>query len=99
MEHIPVFCAFFFDQLFHITPIYGGRGCAYRDLKCMTKVVNGVLVLRKSNSSAWTTDLDNGMNEWVKEYTSWLETAHIAIEEALSAKCVKPVSTSSFWSL
>lgn len=52
----------------------------------MTKVVNGILILRKSNSSAWTTELDNGMNAWVMEYTGWLETARIAIEEALSAK-------------
>lgn len=55
------------------------------DLKCMTKVVNGILILRKSNSSAWTTDLDNSMNAWVKEYTGWLETAPIAIEEEMSA--------------
>lgn len=55
----------------------------------MTKIVSGILILRKSNSTAWTTEMDANMNNWVREYAQWLETAGIAIEEALSAKWVK----------
>lgn len=62
----------------------GGTHTGVLDLKCMVKVVSGILILRKSNSTAWTTDLDNSMNSWVKEYVSWLETKDIAIEEALA---------------
>ncbi|KXN81032.1 hypothetical protein AN958_06278 [Leucoagaricus sp. SymC.cos] len=63
----------------------GGTHTGVLDLKCMTKIVSGILILRKSNSTVWTSDLDNGMNSWVGEYVQWLETTEIAIEEALSA--------------
>lgn len=52
----------------------------------MTKVVNGILILRKTNSSAWPGDMDSGMNTWVQQYIAWLETAQIAIEEQSAAK-------------
>ncbi|XP_006455104.1 hypothetical protein AGABI2DRAFT_226405 [Agaricus bisporus var. bisporus H97] len=55
------------------------------DLKCMTKVVNGILILRKTNSSAWPGDMDSGMNTWVQQYIAWLETATIANEEQSAA--------------
>ncbi|PFH51147.1 hypothetical protein AMATHDRAFT_143319 [Amanita thiersii Skay4041] len=52
------------------------------DLKSMSKVVSGILLLREGKSSAWTPDIDAQMVAWSKEYITWLETAHIAIEEA-----------------
>jgi hypothetical protein len=51
------------------------------DLKGMTKIVSGLLILRKGNSPDWTSDLDNQMVTWSKSYIQWLETAAIALEE------------------
>ena len=56
------------------------------DLKAMAKVTTGILVLRKGKSTLWTTDLDNQMIAWTREYITWLETAEIAIEERDSTK-------------
>jgi hypothetical protein len=52
------------------------------DLKSMTKIVSGLLILRKGNSPDWTTDLDNQMITWSKSYIQWLETSPIALGEA-----------------
>jgi len=52
----------------------------------MAKVTTGILVLRKGKSALWTTDLDNQMIDWTREYVTWLETAEIAIEERDSTK-------------
>ena len=53
----------------------------------MAKVTTGILVLRKGKSTLWTTELDNQMISWAKEYITWLETAKIAIEERDATKC------------
>lgn len=58
------------------------------DLKGMSKIVSGILILRKGQSPDWTTELDDAMNSWAREYITWLETAKIAIEEALATKYV-----------
>lgn len=52
------------------------------DLKCMAKIVSGILILRKGNSSDWTPDLDEKMNTWTQQYIMWLETAPLAIQES-----------------
>ncbi|KAL9709182.1 hypothetical protein Ac2012v2_007537 [Leucoagaricus gongylophorus] len=52
------------------------------DLKCMVKIVSGVLILRKSNSTAWSAESDNGMKSWVSQYVNWLETKDIALMES-----------------
>ncbi|KAF9452091.1 chondroitin AC/alginate lyase [Macrolepiota fuliginosa MF-IS2] len=62
----------------------GGTHTGVLDLKCMAKIVSGILILRKTNSTAWTSEVNDGMNAWVTEYVHWLETANIAIQEALS---------------
>ncbi|KAF9473986.1 chondroitin AC/alginate lyase [Pholiota conissans] len=54
------------------------------DLKAMAKVTSAILILRKGGSTQWTSDLDNQLIAWTKEYITWLETAEIAIEEALA---------------
>ncbi|KAG6810901.1 hypothetical protein H0H92_009894 [Tricholoma furcatifolium] len=51
------------------------------DLKCMTKIVTGIEILRKTNCSDWTSDLDNQMNSWTTQYIAWLESAPISLEE------------------
>ncbi|THH31815.1 hypothetical protein EUX98_g2369 [Antrodiella citrinella] len=65
----------------------GGRNGTHTgvlDLKCLTKVVNGVLILRDKKAPAWTADLDGKMIAWAKEYITWLQTASIAQEEEAS---------------
>ena len=52
----------------------------------MTKVATGILVLRKGKSALWTTELDNQMIAWAREYITWLETTQIAIEERDATK-------------
>jgi len=62
------------------------------DLKCMTKIVSGVLVLRGGNASAWTSKIDSGLVDWTKKYIEWLTTNKIALEEAAATKCVTLMS-------
>lgn len=59
-----------------------------RDLKCMAKVVSGILILREGKSTAWTSDLDTRMNNWTTTYLKWLETADIAVAESKATKWV-----------
>ncbi|KAJ7201130.1 chondroitin AC/alginate lyase [Mycena pura] len=54
------------------------------DLKGMTKVVSGILVLRKQNCTDWTPDLDAQMISWAEEYINWLETNKLGIDECAS---------------
>ncbi|CAL1709711.1 unnamed protein product [Somion occarium] len=54
------------------------------DLKCMAKIVNGILVLRSGKSADWTSDLDGQMVGWTKEYISWLQSSPLAQREATS---------------
>ncbi|EIN14695.1 chondroitin AC/alginate lyase [Punctularia strigosozonata HHB-11173 SS5] len=51
------------------------------DLKCMSKLVSGILILREGNAAEWTSDLDSSLVSWTKEYITWLTTADIAIQE------------------
>lgn len=59
-----------------------------RDLKCMAKVVSGILVLREGKSTLWTPELDQKMNNWTTTYLNWLETAKIAVAEKKATKYV-----------
>jgi len=52
------------------------------DLKGMTKITSGILILRMGNSSAWTSDLDTQMKNWTTQYISWLQTNTLALQEA-----------------
>ncbi|KAF9459037.1 chondroitin AC/alginate lyase [Collybia nuda] len=51
------------------------------DLKCMTKVASAVLILRDSKAPGWTTELDDQLVTWTKEYIKWLESSPISLEE------------------
>ncbi|CAE6466713.1 unnamed protein product [Rhizoctonia solani] len=51
------------------------------DLKCMTKLTSGVLVLREGRSAEWNKTLDDGLNAWVKQYMVWLTTSEQALGE------------------
>jgi hypothetical protein len=73
-----------------ITESYRSRvmihSMTYRDLKCMTKIVSGLLILRGGSSAEWTSELDSALLSWTKTYIEWLTTAKIAIEEKESTK-------------
>ena len=58
----------------------------FSDLKCMAKVVSGVLLLREGGAAAWTNDLDSALTAWTETYITWLTTASIALEEKAAAK-------------
>lgn len=78
----PVFCRYL------IRLSNGSRLTPNSDLKGMAKIASGIIILRKGGNTDWTTDLDNQMNSWTKEFIQWLETAGIALEEGLATKCV-----------
>ncbi|CAE6506729.1 unnamed protein product [Rhizoctonia solani] len=54
------------------------------DLKCMSKVTSGVLLLRKGHADEWTQALDDGLNAWVKQYIAWLTGSEMGLGEKLS---------------
>src|SRR3984957_3838356 len=56
------------------------------DLKCMAKIVNSILLLRKANSTAWTEEIDSQMVAWTTTYIQWLETWPTAIRESQAPK-------------
>ncbi|KAH9046601.1 chondroitin AC/alginate lyase [Lactarius hengduanensis] len=56
------------------------------DLKCMTKVVNAVLVLRAGKAPEWTDTIDTGLVNWTTTYIGWLTSNKIALEEAAFSK-------------
>lgn len=56
------------------------------DLKCMTKVVSAVLILRNGKAPGWTTELDDQLVAWTREYIKWLESSPISLEEKASTK-------------
>ncbi len=62
------------------------RVCACSDLKCMAKLVSGVLILREGKAAEWTSDIDTQFSAWAANYTTWLTTASIALEEEAAEK-------------
>ncbi|KAG6840396.1 hypothetical protein C0991_006991 [Blastosporella zonata] len=62
------------------------------DLKGMAKVVTAIEILRKTNCTDWTSDLDNEMNTWTTQYIAWLESATISLEEEAA-----PNNHGTFW--
>ncbi|OJT05906.1 hypothetical protein TRAPUB_3256 [Trametes pubescens] len=58
-----------------------GQHTGVLDLKCMAKLVSGVLILREGQAAEWTSDIDTQFSAWAANYTTWLTTASIALEE------------------
>jgi hypothetical protein len=63
-----------------------GQHTGVLDLKCMSKLVSGVLMMRNGSAPAWTNDLDSGLNAWVTQYIQWLTTADLALQEKAATK-------------
>ncbi|KAL7284680.1 chondroitin AC/alginate lyase [Trametes coccinea BRFM310] len=58
-----------------------GQHTGVLDLKCMAKLVSGVLILREGKAAEWTSDIDTQLTNWTNSYIGWLTTAKIALEE------------------
>ena len=56
------------------------------DLKCIAKIVSGILLLRGANSTEYTDEMDGQMAVWAGDYAGWLQSADIAMQESSSAK-------------
>lgn len=52
----------------------------------MTKIASAVMVLRQMSAPQWTTERDNGLNDWARQYITWLQTAELALEERAAPK-------------
>ncbi|KAH8825685.1 chondroitin AC/alginate lyase [Flagelloscypha sp. PMI_526] len=48
------------------------------DLRHMCKVVVGLLILRQTQASAWSSTDDASFNKWATQYISWLTTSQLA---------------------
>ncbi|KAJ7700499.1 alginate lyase-domain-containing protein [Mycena rosella] len=55
------------------------------DLRGFAKIASGILILRKSGNTDWTSDVDSQMVAWCTKYINWLETAPTA-KTAAAAK-------------
>ncbi|ESK91715.1 alginate lyase domain-containing protein [Moniliophthora roreri MCA 2997] len=51
-----------------------GRHTGVLDMKGFSKIASGILILRKSNNTDYTSEIDEGMIVWCKEYIQWLDT-------------------------
>ncbi|KAJ3836883.1 chondroitin AC/alginate lyase [Lentinula raphanica] len=47
------------------------------DMRGLVKVVNAILILKRSNTSEWTSDLDQNMQNWMAQYLHWLQNSAI----------------------
>ena len=63
-----------------------GSSVGVLDLKCMSKVVAGVLLLRESEAPEWTQAMNEGLNGWAREYIGWLTSAPLALAERAANK-------------
>ncbi|CAE6419164.1 unnamed protein product [Rhizoctonia solani] len=55
------------------------------DMRSLVKVVNAVLVLRETQSSYWTQDLDVKMKTWATQYIQWVEASSVGRKAARAA--------------
>ncbi|KAF9262760.1 chondroitin AC/alginate lyase [Marasmius fiardii PR-910] len=59
-----------------------GRHTGVLDMKGFVRIATAIEIFRKSNNTDWTPKIDSGMVDWVKNYTSWIETDPTALKEA-----------------
>lgn len=56
------------------------------DLRGIVKIINGILVLKASNSSDWTSARDSAMASWMAQYAEWLQKSDPGMESASRPK-------------
>ncbi|KAJ7168938.1 chondroitin AC/alginate lyase [Mycena filopes] len=65
----------------------GGQTGVYTgilDLRGFAKIASGILILRKTGNTDWTSDIDDQFVAWCTKYINWLETAPTAHTAATS---------------
>ncbi|MBK1438357.1 alginate lyase family protein [Parapedobacter sp. ISTM3] len=55
-----------------------GRMEGVIDTRVLVSLIDGIQLLK--TSPEWTTEVDQGINEWFTEFLSWLETSKLGIE-------------------
>ena len=58
------------------------------DWRGLVKVVNGVLIMKATNSPHWTSGLASDMTSWVGEYLRWLPSSNLGRTAASRPKYV-----------
>ncbi|KAJ3848809.1 chondroitin AC/alginate lyase [Lentinula lateritia] len=47
------------------------------DMRGLVKVMNAIMILKRSNSTDWTSELDQQMQSWMSHYLDWLQNSEI----------------------
>ncbi|KAJ3883038.1 chondroitin AC/alginate lyase [Lentinula edodes] len=47
------------------------------DMRGLVKVINAIMILKRSNSTDWTPELDQQMQAWMSHYLDWLKNSEI----------------------
>lgn len=47
------------------------------DMRGLVKVVNAIMILKRSNGTDWTSELDQQMQTWMSHYLDWLQNSEI----------------------
>lgn len=56
------------------------------DLRGIVKIINGILVLKASNSPYWTSARDGAMSNWMAQYAGWLQNSNLGLASASRPK-------------
>ncbi|EJU01866.1 chondroitin AC/alginate lyase [Dacryopinax primogenitus] len=56
-----------------------GQFMGVLDFRGMVKIVNGILMLRSTKNSDWTSSIDSAMTTWTKSYLQWIQTSNIGV--------------------
>ena len=56
------------------------------DLRGIVKIINGILVLKASNSPVWTSARDGEMANWMSQYAGWLQNSNLGKASASRPK-------------
>ncbi|KAG7095990.1 hypothetical protein E1B28_006673 [Marasmius oreades] len=59
-----------------------GRHTGVLDMKGFVRIATAIEIFRKSNTTDWTPQIESGMIDWIKNYTSWIETDPAGLKEA-----------------
>lgn len=56
------------------------------DLRGIVKIINGILILKASNSPYWTSARDGAMSNWMVQYAGWLQNSNLGLASASRPK-------------
>ena len=56
------------------------------DMRGIVKIINGILVLKASNSPYWTNVRDGAVSNWMVQYAGWLQNSNLGLVSASRPK-------------